>query len=106
MSTSGMTMTCVLAPKPTISRPQQRDRDDRLVVPDGSGLLDAADQEEVGVVAVGAGEVRAGLQQQRVARPEHDVADAALQAGAAAVDGHDGGVVQGAEVRVADASCR
>jgi hypothetical protein len=52
----------------------------------------------------GAGEVRAGLQEQRVAAAQDDVADAAVEALPTAVNRDDGRVVEGAELGLADRS--
>ncbi len=52
---------------------------------------------------MGAQEAGRALEQQRVAGLEHDLADLAGHALAVAVHGDDRGVVDGAEVRVADA---
>ena len=71
------------------------------VVADGAGVLDVADQVEVGVVAEGPAEVRPDLEQERVAGVQPDVADLVGQPGAVAVHGDDGRVVELAEVGVA-----
>jgi hypothetical protein len=66
-------------------------------------LLDVAHQVDIRVVSMGAGEVLARLQQQRIARAQTDVPHLVRHAMTVAVYGDDGRIVAGAEIGVADA---
>ena len=85
-------------------RRDHREKDDRgepgPVKSDRARVLDVADQVKVGIVAIGPAEIRADLEEQRVAGVELDVADLVGQACSIAVHGHDRRVVQAAKVGI------
>jgi len=68
----------------------------------GRGIGDAADEVEVVRVPLPLGERRVRLEEQRVARAKHDVADLPLDALAAPGHRDDDGVIDGPEASVAD----